>query len=94
MSLVFQSLGVVYGDIGILLLYVYVSIFIEGIYEKDDIIGVFLFIIYIFIFVVFFKYVFIVFQVNDNGEGIFFFFFRWLIFNINYCCFNFFFFID
>ncbi|XP_020592764.1 potassium transporter 5-like [Phalaenopsis equestris] len=39
-SLAFQSIGVVYGDIGTSPLYVYSSTFIDGIKEKDDILGV------------------------------------------------------
>lgn len=88
MSLAFQSLGVVYGDIGTSPLYVYASTFTEGIHEKDDIIGVLSLIIYTLTLVALLKYVFIVLQANDNGEGTFSSFFRRLIFNINYCRFN------
>uniref|UniRef100_M4CG62 Potassium transporter n=1 Tax=Brassica campestris TaxID=3711 RepID=M4CG62_BRACM len=69
MSLAFQSLGVVYGDIGTSPLYVYASTFTEGIHEKDDIIGVLSLIIYTLTLVALLKYVFIVLQANDNGEG-------------------------
>uniref|UniRef100_A0A0D3CTV6 K+ potassium transporter integral membrane domain-containing protein n=1 Tax=Brassica oleracea var. oleracea TaxID=109376 RepID=A0A0D3CTV6_BRAOL len=71
MSLAFQSLGVVYGDIGTSPLYVYASTFTEGIHEKDDIIGVLSLIIYTLTLVALLKYVFIVLQANDNGEGTF-----------------------
>ncbi|KAF8050705.1 hypothetical protein N665_1900s0003 [Sinapis alba] len=69
MSLAFQSLGVVYGDIGTSPLYVYASTFTEGIHDKDDIIGVLSLIIYTLTLVALLKYVFIVLQANDNGEG-------------------------
>ncbi|VVB01311.1 unnamed protein product [Arabis nemorensis] len=69
MSLAFQSLGVVYGDIGTSPLYVYASTFTEGIKEKDDVIGVLSIIIYTLTLVALVKYVFIVLQANDNGEG-------------------------
>lgn len=75
MSLAFQSLGVVYGDIGTSPLYVYASTFTEGIQEKDDILGVLSLIIYTLTLVALLKYVFIVLQANDNGEGTFFFLF-------------------
>ncbi|KAG7543142.1 Potassium transporter [Arabidopsis thaliana x Arabidopsis arenosa] len=69
MSLAFQSLGVVYGDIGTSPLYVYASTFTQGINEKDDVIGVLSLIIYTITLVALLKYVFIVLQANDNGEG-------------------------
>ncbi|KAG2324992.1 hypothetical protein Bca52824_007720 [Brassica carinata] len=69
MSLAFQSLGVVYGDIGTSPLYVYASTFTEGIHDEDDIIGVLSLIIYTLTLVALLKYVFIVLQANDNGEG-------------------------
>ncbi|ESQ56366.1 hypothetical protein EUTSA_v10027486mg, partial [Eutrema salsugineum] len=68
MSLAFQSLGVVYGDIGTSPLYVYASTFTEGINDKDDVIGVLSLIIYTLTLVALLKYVFIVLQANDNGE--------------------------
>lgn len=72
MSLAFQSLGVVYGDIGTSPLYVYASTFTRGIDDTDDVIGVLSIIIYTITLVALLKYVFIVLQANDNGEGIFF----------------------
>ncbi|KAL0866442.1 hypothetical protein Bca101_045560 [Brassica carinata] len=64
-----KSLGVVYGDIGTSPLYVYASTFTEGIHDEDDIIGVLSLIIYTLTLVALLKYVFIVLQANDNGEG-------------------------
>ncbi|CAH8276897.1 unnamed protein product [Arabidopsis lyrata] len=69
MSLAFQSLGVVYGDIGTSPLYVYASTFAQGINDKEDVIGVLSLIIYTITLVALLKYVFIVLQANDNGEG-------------------------
>ncbi|CAN8275442.1 unnamed protein product [Cochlearia groenlandica] len=70
LSLAFQSLGIVYGDIGTSPLYVYASTFTEGnIHDKDDVIGVLSLIIYTLTLVALLKYVFIVLQANDNGEG-------------------------
>lgn len=72
MFLVYQSLGVVYGDLSIFFLYVFKSIFVEDIYYlefNEEILGVFFCVFWIFILVFFFKYVFIVFRVDDNGEG-------------------------
>lgn len=73
MSLAFQSLGVVYGDIGTSPLYVYASTFTDGIHDKNDVIGVLSLIIYTITLVALLKYVFIVLQANDNGEGTLFF---------------------
>ncbi|KAG5051887.1 hypothetical protein GLYMA_02G154200v4 [Glycine max] len=40
MHLAFQSLGIVYGDMGTSPLYVYASTFVDGIKHNDDILGV------------------------------------------------------
>ncbi|WCJ26700.1 Potassium transporter family protein [Euphorbia peplus] len=69
LSLAFQSIGVVYGDIGTSPLYVYASTFPDNINHKDDIIGVLSLIIYTMLLVPLIKYVFIVLQANDNGDG-------------------------
>ncbi|XP_020592769.1 potassium transporter 5-like [Phalaenopsis equestris] len=68
-SLAFQSIGVVYGDIGTSPLYVYSSTFIDGIKEKDDILGVLSLILYTLIIIPLIKYVFIVLWANDDGDG-------------------------
>ncbi|KAH9713621.1 Potassium transporter 5 [Citrus sinensis] len=67
--LAFQSIGVVYGDIGTSPLYVYASTFTEGIHNTDDILGVLSLIIYTIVLVPLLKYVFIVLLANDNGDG-------------------------
>ncbi|XP_028776960.1 potassium transporter 5-like [Neltuma alba] len=69
LSLAFQSLGIVYGDIGTSPLYVYASTFTKGIQNIDDILGVLSLIIYTIILVPMLKYVFIVLWANDNGNG-------------------------
>ncbi|KAK4478600.1 hypothetical protein RD792_014088 [Penstemon davidsonii] len=69
MQLAFQSLGVVYGDLGTSPLYVYQSIFPEGIKHNDDIIGALSLILYTLTLIPLIKYVFIVLHANDNGNG-------------------------
>ncbi|KAK8939205.1 Potassium transporter 5 [Platanthera zijinensis] len=69
LRLAFQSLGVVYGDIGTSPLYVYSSTFTEGIKEKDDILAVLSLILYTLIIIPLIKYVFIVLWANDDGNG-------------------------
>jgi KUP system potassium uptake protein len=69
LSLAFQSIGVVYGDIGTSPLYVYSSTFTEGINHDEDILGVLSLIIYTIVLVPMLKYVFIVLRANDNGDG-------------------------
>ncbi|KAL4326456.1 hypothetical protein AHAS_Ahas13G0001900 [Arachis hypogaea] len=69
LSLAFQSVGIVYGDIGTSPLYVYSSIFTSGIKNNDDILGVLSLIIYTILLIPFLKYVFIVLWANDNGNG-------------------------
>jgi KUP system potassium uptake protein len=69
LSLAFQSLGVVYGDIGTSPLYVLASTFTNGIDHRDDILGVLSLIYYIIFVFPLLKYVFIVLWANDNGNG-------------------------
>ncbi|GFP80819.1 potassium transporter 5 [Phtheirospermum japonicum] len=70
LSLAFQSIGVIYGDIGTSPLYVFDSTFSDGrIEHEDDILGVLSLIIYTFVLVPLIKYVFIVLKANDNGDG-------------------------
>ncbi|KAE8726008.1 Potassium transporter 5 [Hibiscus syriacus] len=69
LSLAFQSVGVIYGDIGTSPLYVYASTFTNGIGHPDNLIAVLSLIIYSIILIPFFKYAFIVLRANDNGEG-------------------------
>ncbi|CAI0447565.1 unnamed protein product [Linum tenue] len=69
LQLAFQSIGVVYGDIGTSPLYVYASTFTNGINHDDDVLGVLSLIIYTLTLIPLLKYVFIVLRANDNGDG-------------------------
>lgn len=69
LKLAFQSIGVVYGDLGTSPLYVYSSTFTSGIKSNRDIFGVLSLIIYTIVAVPLIKYIFIVLRANDNGEG-------------------------
>ncbi|XP_007050839.2 PREDICTED: potassium transporter 5 [Theobroma cacao] len=69
LNLAFQSIGIIYGDIGTSPLYVYSSTFASGINHSDDILGVLSLIFYTITLIPLIKYVFIVLQANDNGEG-------------------------
>ncbi|KAM7477479.1 hypothetical protein LguiA_025692 [Lonicera macranthoides] len=69
LSLAFQSLGVIYGDIGTSPLYVYASTFPDEIKDTEDVIGVLSLIIYSILLLPLLKYVFIVLRANDNGDG-------------------------
>ncbi|KAJ0096125.1 hypothetical protein Patl1_17086 [Pistacia atlantica] len=69
LQLAFQSIGVVYGDIGTSPLYVYSSVFSSGINHIDDILGVLSLIFYTLTLIPLIKYTFIVLQANDNGDG-------------------------
>ncbi|KAL4578134.1 hypothetical protein LXL04_014253 [Taraxacum kok-saghyz] len=65
----FQSLGVVYGDLGTSPLYVFYNTFPKGVDDTEDIIGALSLIIYSLTLVPLIKYVFIVCRANDNGQG-------------------------
>ncbi|KAK3421339.1 hypothetical protein EUGRSUZ_G01992 [Eucalyptus grandis] len=69
LSLAFQSIGVVYGDIGTSPLYVFESSFTDKIKNTQDILGVLSLIIYTIALIPMLKYVFIVLLANDNGDG-------------------------
>jgi len=69
LSLAFQSIGVIYGDIGTSPLYVYSSTFPNSINDQEDVIGVLSLIIYTIALIPMIKYVFIVLWANDNGDG-------------------------
>ncbi|EPS73551.1 hypothetical protein M569_01203, partial [Genlisea aurea] len=69
LRLAFQSLGVVYGDLGTSPLYVFYNTFPHGIDDKQDIIGALSLIIYSLTLIPLLKYVFIVCRANDNGQG-------------------------
>ncbi|KAL3725432.1 hypothetical protein ACJRO7_030456 [Eucalyptus globulus] len=69
LNLAFQSIGIVYGDIGTSPLYVYSSTFTEGIKHNDDVLGVLSLIFYTITLIPLIKYVFIVLRATDNGDG-------------------------
>lgn len=72
LTLAYQSLGVVYGDLSISPLYVYKTTFSGklSLHEDDEeIFGVLSFIIWTFTLIALCKYVFIVMLADDNGEG-------------------------
>ncbi|KAM4086623.1 hypothetical protein ACJW30_10G116500 [Castanea mollissima] len=69
LHLAFQSIGIVYGDIGTSPLYVFASTFPNGIQHNDDILGVLSIIFYTLTLIPLVKYVFIVLRANDNGDG-------------------------
>ncbi|KAL0357668.1 UNVERIFIED_CONTAM: Potassium transporter 5 [Sesamum calycinum] len=69
LTLAFQSIGVIYGDLGTSPLYVFASTFPEGVQHKDDILGVLSLIIYTILLQPVVKYVLIVLWANDNGDG-------------------------
>lgn len=66
----FQTLGVVYGDMGTSPLYVFSDVFSKvKIKSEVDVLGALSLIIYTIALIPFAKYVFIVLKANDNGEG-------------------------
>ncbi|GAV91169.1 K_trans domain-containing protein [Cephalotus follicularis] len=69
LPLAFQSIGIVYGDVGTSPLYVYASTFTSGIKHNDDILGVLSLILYTLTLIPLLKYVLIVLRANDNGDG-------------------------
>lgn len=71
LRLAFQSLGVVFGDLGTSPLYVFYNIFPRGIGEgeDEDVIGALSLIIYTLTLIPLLKYVFVVLRANDNGQG-------------------------
>ncbi|KAH9661959.1 Potassium transporter 1 [Citrus sinensis] len=71
-SLAYQSLGVVYGDLSTSPLYVYKTAFSGklSLHENDEeIYGVLSFIFWTFTLIALLKYVFVVMSADDNGEG-------------------------
>ncbi|KAG2314242.1 hypothetical protein Bca52824_017364 [Brassica carinata] len=69
LRLAFQSLGIVYGDLGTSPLYVFYNTFPDGIDDTEDVIGALSLIIYSLLLIPLIKYVFIVCKANDNGQG-------------------------
>lgn len=69
MRFAFQSLGVVYGDLGTSPMYVFYNTFPDGIKDTEDVIDALSLIIYTLTVIPLIKYVFIVCHANDNGQG-------------------------
>uniref|UniRef100_A0A0D9X5E4 Potassium transporter n=1 Tax=Leersia perrieri TaxID=77586 RepID=A0A0D9X5E4_9ORYZ len=70
LRLAFQSLGVVFGDLGTSPLYVFYNIFPHGVDNDEDVIGALSLIIYTITLIPLMKYVFVVLRANDNGQAI------------------------
>uniref|UniRef100_A0A2N9IXA3 K+ potassium transporter integral membrane domain-containing protein n=1 Tax=Fagus sylvatica TaxID=28930 RepID=A0A2N9IXA3_FAGSY len=70
LRLAFQSLGVVYGDLGTSPLYVFYNTFPRGVVDDpEDVIGALSLIIYSLTLIPLLKYVFVVCRANDNGQA-------------------------
>lgn len=70
MALAFQTLGVVYGDMGTSPLYVFSDVFSKvPITSEVDVLGTLSLVIYTIALIPLIKYVFVVLKANDNGEG-------------------------
>ncbi|XP_058731264.1 potassium transporter 10-like [Vicia villosa] len=69
LRLAYQSLGVVYGDLGTSPLYVFYNTFPNGVKHEDEVLGALSLIIYSLTLVPLLKYVFVVLRANDNGQG-------------------------
>ncbi|KAK4779971.1 hypothetical protein SAY87_016077 [Trapa incisa] len=70
LGLAFQTLGVVYGDLGTSPLYVFADVFSRVPIESGvDILGALSLVMYTIALIPLAKYVFVVLKANDNGEG-------------------------
>ncbi|KAK9707358.1 hypothetical protein RND81_07G192100 [Saponaria officinalis] len=70
LALAFQTLGVVYGDMGTSPLYVFTDVFSKvPITSEVDVLGALSVVLYTIALVPLAKYVFVVLKANDNGEG-------------------------
>jgi KUP system potassium uptake protein len=69
LRLAFQTLGVVFGDLGTSPLYVYDSTFLVITPTKDLVLGALSLIIYTLLAIPTIKYIFIVLRANDRGNG-------------------------
>lgn len=70
--LAYQSLGFLFGDLSISPLYVYQSIFsgrLQHVQNEDAIFGAFSFIFWTLSLISLFKYVILILNADDNGEG-------------------------
>ncbi|KAJ4846650.1 putative potassium transporter 12 [Turnera subulata] len=70
LALAFQTLGVVYGDMGTSPLYVFSDVFSKvSIKSEVDVLGALSLVMYTIALIPLAKYVFVVLKANDNGEG-------------------------
>ncbi|KAL2559683.1 putative potassium transporter 12 [Forsythia ovata] len=70
LALAFQTLGVVYGDMGTSPLYVFTDVFSKvPITSEVDVLGALSLVMYTIALIPLIKYVFVVLKANDNGEG-------------------------
>ncbi|XVF80412.1 hypothetical protein PTKIN_Ptkin15bG0069100 [Pterospermum kingtungense] len=69
LHLAFQSMGIVYGDLGTSPLYVLSSTFSEGVKDRDDLLAVYSLIFYTLTLLPLIKYTLIVLHATDNGDG-------------------------
>ncbi|KDP26561.1 hypothetical protein JCGZ_17719 [Jatropha curcas] len=70
LALAFQTLGVVYGDMGTSPLYVFADVFSKVTIESEvDVLGALSLVMYTIAIIPLAKYVFVVLKANDNGEG-------------------------
>ncbi|CAL9130979.1 unnamed protein product [Musa textilis] len=69
LRLAFQSLGVVFGDLGTSPLYVFHNTFPSRVEDLEDVVGALSLIIYSLTLIPLLKYVFVVLRANDNGQG-------------------------
>ncbi|XP_056165441.1 putative potassium transporter 12 isoform X2 [Syzygium oleosum] len=70
LALAFQTLGVVYGDMGTSPLYVFADVFSKVTIKSDvDVLGALSLVMYTIALIPLAKYVFVVLKANDNGEG-------------------------
>ncbi|KAJ8766283.1 hypothetical protein K2173_022342 [Erythroxylum novogranatense] len=69
LTLAFQCIGVVFGDLGTSPLYTLPGIFPDGIKHNDDLLGALSMIFYVIVLITLIKYILIVLAANDNGDG-------------------------
>lgn len=71
MLLAFQTLGVVFGDVGTSPLYTFSVMFSKSpVQDKEDVIGALSLVLYTLLLIPLIKYVLVVLWANDDGEGI------------------------
>lgn len=70
LAMAFQTLGVVYGDLGTSPLYVFADVFGKVPIESEiDVLGALSLVMYTIALIPLAKYVFIALKANDNGQG-------------------------